>query len=154
MSSATEIVNTFMQALEAKDYEKAGGYISDTFYFGGFTPQPLTKGQFLDVMSRLAVGFPNLLYHFRVVHEDTTTEEGTLVKGTVRITGTHTDSFTLPALGLAPIPETARSVTLPETTWAFRIRDNAIARIDADRVPGGDMEGLLNQIGISDPIIQ
>jgi hypothetical protein len=154
MSNATEIVNAFMLALEEKDYTRAGGYLADTFFFSGFTPQPLSKGSFLEVMSGLAVGFPDLVYHFHTVHEGTATEEGTLVKGTVRITGTQTDSFTLPPLGLAPIPQTAKSIALPETTWEFLVRDNAIASIRADHVPGGDIEGLLNQLGISDPIIQ
>jgi hypothetical protein len=81
-------------------------------------------------------------------------EEGTQVTGTVRITGTQTDSFILPPLGLAPIPQMARSVSLPETTWEFLVRDGQIASIRVDRVPGADMEGLLNQLGISDPIIQ
>jgi predicted ester cyclase len=154
MSSATEIVNAFMQALETKEYARAGDYLSDSFFFIGFTPRPLTKSQFLEVMSRLAAGFPDLSYTFHGVYEDTATAEGTPVRGTVRITGTQTDSFTLSPLGLAPIPQTARSIALPEETWEYLIRDNAIASIRVDHVPGGGIEGLLSQLGISDPIIQ
>ena len=154
MSEATEIVSAFMAALETKEYGKAGDYLFDTFFFSGFTPKPLPNDQFIMVMSGLTAGFPALSYNFHNVQEVDNTAEGAQVTGTVRITGTQTDSFILPPLGLAPIPQMAGSISLPETTWKFLVRDDKIASIRVDRVPGADMEGLLNQLGISDPIIQ
>jgi len=46
------------------------------------------------------------------------------------------------------------SVSLPEEHWRYVIRDNKIARIIIDRVPGGGITGLLHQLGVDVPIIQ
>lgn len=154
MTSATETVNAFMQALEAKEFSRAANYLSDTLSFIGFTPRPLTKKQFVIVMEGLTEGFPNLSYNVYDVKEVDDTLEGKRVRATVHITGTQVDSFVLPPLGLAPIPQTGRSISLPEETWEALIRDDVISTIRVDGVPGGGMEGLLNQLGIDDPIIQ
>lgn len=154
MSQATEIVTAFMGAMETKEYGRAAGYLADTMLFYGFTPKPLPRDQFMMVMSGLTAGFPDLSYNFRNVQEVDVTIEGTRVTGSVRLTGTQTDSFILPPLGLAPIPQTAGSISLPEETWEFLLREGKIASIQVDHVPGGGIEGLLNQLGISDPIIQ
>jgi hypothetical protein len=154
MTSATETVNAFMQALEVKEYSRAANYLSDTLFFIGFTPRPLSKKQFVTVMEGLTDGFPNLSYNVHDVKEVDDTLEGKRVRATVHIAGTQVDTFVLPPLGLAPIPQTGRSISLPEETWEYLIRDDVISTIRVDSVPGGDMEGLLNQLGIDDPIIQ
>ena len=41
--TATELVTAFMEALEAKQLDKAGTYLSDNFQFSGSTPLPLDK---------------------------------------------------------------------------------------------------------------
>jgi len=154
MASAKEIVNTFMQTLEAKEYSRAANYLSESLTFIGFTPRPLTKEQFVTVMKGLTDGFPNLTYNVHDVKEVDDTLEGKRVRAAVHIAGTQVDSFILPPLGLAPIPQTGRSISLPEESWEYLIRDDAISTIRVDRVPGGGIEGLLHQLGIDDPIIQ
>lgn len=154
MASAVEIVTTFMQELESKEFEKAASHLSDSFFFSGFTPQPLNKDQFISVMSGLYVGFPNLLFNLHGASEADDTMEGKRVTGFVKITGTQTDSFVLPSLGLAPIPQMAGSISLPETSWDYLVKADTIASIQVKHEPGGDIEGLLNQLGISDPIYQ
>lgn len=154
MASAIETVTTFMQELESKEFEKAASHLSDSFFFTGFTPQPLNKPQLISVMSGLSEGFPNLLFNLQNVHEGDDTMEGKRVTGIVKLMGTHTDTFVLPALGLAPIPETAISISLPEESWEYLLKGEIIASIQVKTAPGGDIEGLLNQLGISDPIYQ
>jgi hypothetical protein len=154
MTHATEIVTAFMQVLEAKEFTRAAGYLSDAMILTGFTPAPLSKKQFINVMSELAEGFPNLAYNFHGIKEEEQTLEGSLVRGLVGITGTQVDSFKLPELGIGPIPQLAGSVSLPEEQWEYLVDTNTIASIRVVRKSGGGMEGLLNQLGVHDPIIQ
>jgi len=154
MSIAIETVIVFMEALELKDYERAASNLADSMFFSGFTPKPLPKDQFIAVMSGLTEGFPDLSYMFHGAKEVDNTSEGASVTGTVHITGTQTDSFQLPPLGIGPVPQTAQSISLPEETWDYLVREGMIASIRVDHVPGGDMEGLLNQLGIDYPIVQ
>ncbi len=154
MSTAIETVNAFMEALELKDYERAASNLADGMFFSGFTPKPLPKEQFIAVMSGLTEGIPNLSYMFHNAKEVDNTSEGARVTGTVHITGTQTDSFELPPLGIGPVPQTAQSISLPEETWEYLVREGMIASIRVDLVPGGDIEGLLNHLGIDYPIVQ
>ena len=154
MTRAIEIVTDFMQALEAKEFTRAADYLSDSLIFTGFTPVPLHKNQFINVMSELAEGFPNLSYGFHGIEEVAETMGGSRVRGAVQINGSQVNSFQLPALGIGEIPQMARSVLLPEENWNYQIENDTIASIQADSVPGGDIEGLLNQLGIHDPINQ
>ncbi len=154
MAQAKEIVNDFMQALEAQEFTRATGYLEDFMIFTGFTPAPLSKKHFIYVMSGLTEGFPKLAYNFHVTDELAETTEGSRVRGTVQMTGAQVNSFKLPPLGIGPIPQMAMSVSLPEENWEFDVKNNLIAGIRVDRKPGGGIEGLLNQLGIHDPIVQ
>ncbi len=154
MTGAKEIVYDFMQALDAKEFTKAAGYLADSMIMSGFTPAPLTKNHFMLVMSGLAEGFPNLAYNFHATEESAETTEGSQVRGTVQLTGSQVNSFQLPPLGIGPIPQLARSISLPEEYWEYRVKNNLIASVRVDRKPGGGIEGLLNQLGIHDPIVQ
>jgi hypothetical protein len=154
MTIATEVVTSFMEALEHKDFTRAAGYLSDDFVMTGFTPKPLDKNAFMVVVGGLAAGMPNLAYHARDIHEIGERKgEGSLERATIHITGTQTESFVLPPLGLPPIPQTAQSVSLPEEHWDYRVRSGKIEMISTDRVPGGGIKGLLHQLNIDIPII-
>ena len=154
MTDASGIVNAFMEALDAKEYTRAAGLLADTATISGLTPAPLSRGHFINVMSKLAEGFPDLALNFHLVEEAGQTEEGSQVRGTVQMSGTQVNSFELPALGIGPIPEMGRSISLPEETWEYLVRENVIASIRVERKPGGGIEGLLNQLGTHNPIVQ
>lgn len=152
---ATQIVTAFMEALETKQFEKAATYLADDFQFSGWTPLPLNKDQFIKIASELASGMPNLSYNFHDLHEvDALLGEGSRARATIRVTGTQTDSFILTPLGLPPIPQMAQSISLPEEHWEYVVKDDTIATIDVEPVPGGGISGLLHQFGIDIPIIQ
>ena len=154
MADAKDIVIDFMQALDAQEFTRAAAYLDDAMIFTGFTPAPLTKNHFMMVMSRLAEGFPNLAYNFHADGEAAETREGSQVRGTVQMAGKQVNSFDLPPLGIGPIPQMGKSISLPQEYWEFQVKNNLIAFIRVDRKPGGGAEGLLNQLGIHDPIIQ
>ena len=154
-TTATQIVTDVMVALEAKQFEKAATYLADDFRFIGWTPLPLNKNQFTKISSELAYGMPNLSYNFHDLYEvDALQGEGIRERAAIRVTGTQVNEFVLVPLGLPPIPQVAQSVALPEEHWEYVVRDNTIATIDVEQVPGGGISGLLHQFGIDIPIIQ
>ncbi|HEY6542480.1 MAG TPA: hypothetical protein VIZ18_16175 [Ktedonobacteraceae bacterium] len=57
-------------------------------------------------------------------------------------------------MGIGPIPQMAGSISLPGEYWEYRVKNNVIASIQVNHKPGGGIEGLLNQLGIHDPIVQ
>ena len=108
----------------------------------------------MSVMEELKAGLPNLSYHFQAVKDVHDLEQEDSVKAAIQMTGTQTDGFILPPLGLPPIPQMARTVSLPEEQWSYTLQDGKIVRIMVHRVPGGGIQGLLQQLGIDVPIIQ
>ncbi len=153
--SAIDTVRAFMLALETRDFEKASTYLVEDFIFRGWTPQPLDKEQFISVMGGLKAGIPNLTYHFHTERgERDLLELDTQVKGVVQLTGSQTDGFILPPLGLPPIPQMGRTISLPEEHWNYTVQNDQIVQIAVERVAGGGIQGLLQQLGVDVPIIQ
>jgi hypothetical protein len=153
--TATEIVTSFMKALEFKQFDIAAAYLTDTFQFSGSTPLPLNKDKFISYSSALAEGMPNLSYHFYNLQEVAARlGEGNRVRATIQITGTHTRDFQVLPLGFPPIPATNRSVLIPEEHWEYAIKGKTIAFIRVEQVSGGGIAGMLEQLGIDIPIVQ
>jgi SnoaL-like domain len=154
MSAAEDMVKAFMIALEARDLETATSHLADDFVFSGWTPQPLDRSQFISLVEGLKEGIPNLAYHFHTVHDVHERQQDSRVKVAIQLTGTQTDGFILPPLGLPPIPQLAKAVSLPEEHWNFTVEHDQIVRIAVERVDGGGIQGLLQQLGVDIPIIQ
>jgi hypothetical protein len=154
-TTASEIVTAFMEALEIKAFDKASTYLSDSFQFSGSTPLPLNKNQFIMFSSELAEGMPNLSYHFHDIQEvKEKLGEGSTVRAAIQITGTHINTFQVIPLGLPPIPETNKSVSLPEAHWEYNVKGATIASIRVEQIAGGGIGGILQQLGVDIPIIQ
>jgi hypothetical protein len=154
-TSATDIVTTFMEALEVKEFDKATAYLSETFQYSGSTPKPLNKQQYIRYSSELAEGMPNLSYNFHDLQEvEEELGEGNWMRAAIQITGTHTNTFQVVSLGLPLIPETNKSVSLPEEQWEYIIKGNTIATIRVEHVAGGGIAGILQQLDVDIPIIQ
>ena len=152
---AAEIVAAFMEALEAKEFDKAATYLSDDFQFTGSTLRPLNKDQFIKVASELAEGMPNISYHFHDLQEvEEQQGEGIRERAIIQITGTQVNSFELVPLSLPTIPETGLPVSLPAVHWEYLVRGDTITAIDVEQVPDGGISGMLQQLGIDIPIIQ
>src|SRR6266487_1963941 len=105
--SATEIVQDFSAALEAKDLDKAASYLSDDFMLRGPTPQPVGKNEFIAIQGAFFQAFPDWSFNQSALQE-----QGDKVISTVQITGTHTAPLVMP--GMPPIPATGKKVSLPQ----------------------------------------
>ncbi|MEO8970920.1 MAG: hypothetical protein ABI406_04875 [Ktedonobacteraceae bacterium] len=147
MATATETVRNFMMALEAAQFDTAKGYLADSFTFSGWTPGPLNRDDFMTVMSGLKSSMPNLSYHFHGARELEKQEQDSQEIGSVQISGTQENSLNLPPLSLPPIPQMAHTVSLPPTHWYFTLQNGLISLINVERVQGGDVHALLNQLG-------
>jgi len=147
MTAATETVRDFMMALEAGQFDRAKGYLADSFTFSGWTPGPLNREDFMTVMSGLKSSMPNLSYHFHGARELEEKEQDNQEIGNVQITGKQENALNLPPLSLPPIPQMAQTVSLPPTHWYFTLQNNLISRINVEHVHDGDFHALLNQLG-------
>jgi hypothetical protein len=142
--SNSEIVTAFTAALENREFDEAGRYLSDNFACTGWTPLPLYKLSFLGTIKGLKEGIPGLVFHLHNLAETTDQQ----VTGTIQVAGYQSDSFILPALGTPVIPQMARSVSLPSEEIEFRLNAGRITRIHVQPVQGGGIQGLLEQLGI------
>ena len=144
-----DIVKNFMIALDNNEQDQWGDYLADDFTFSGWTPQPLVKSDFLQVLAGLKEGLPGLIFNLHNVRED-----GDKVLGTWQVVGYQSDSFNLPALGLPPIPQMARSVSLPTEDVTYVVENGHIVRIAVQPNRNGGIKGLLRQLGIEAQIVQ
>jgi predicted ester cyclase len=141
---ALEMAQAFVDALEAKDMEKAGTYLSEDFRLYGPTPMPVGKHEFLALQGALFQAFPDWSFNSAALKQ-----EGNKVTGTVRITATHTAPLVLP--GIPPIAATGKHVVLPEERTELTFEGDKIVSLASDNVPGGGVPGMLQQIGLQLP---
>lgn len=152
--SATDTVRNFINALEANETEATTKALADNFMFSGWTPQPLNKKQFLDMISEIKEGIPSLMFNLHNLNEQDSIEQGATVTGNIQVAGYQSDSFEIIVLSLPIIPQLGKSVSLPVEDVTFIVQGEQIARMMVKRAPGGGIEGLLHQLGTDSPIIQ
>ncbi len=145
--SATEIVKTFITALQSGDMEVAANYMSDDFVVRGWTPYPLDKAKFLATQSALLDAMPDFSYNLSDAHK-----AGNEVEALIQVTGTQTGDLALPMHGMPPFPATGLAVDLPQVQTRFVLKDNKVSEMNVESVPGGGLTGLLQQVGTELPV--
>src|SRR5262245_46828082 len=133
---AVEIVTAFNATMNAQQWDVAAGYLTDDFTFSGTTPQPLGKQAFLATQQQWLAGVPD--WHVML---ESLREEGNTVQASVRITGTQTNTLTLP--GQPALPATGKHFSVVNSMSAA-MRGERIAAITA--VPGSP--GIFEQLGV------
>ena len=147
--SAIDSVRAFVTALENNEKEGTVDPLADDFIFSGWTPKPLDKANFITTFTELKSGIPGLMFNLHNLEE-----RGNTVTGSIQIAGYQSDSFSIPPLSLPPIPQMARSISLPTEDVSFGLEGNKITRWSVQHVAGGGITGLLHQLGFDAPIIQ
>ncbi len=145
--SPAETVTALMEALESGDFDRAASYLADDFVFAGITPTPMNREQFLKFMDSLRTAFPDWSFNLHGMQE-----QGNSVMVALKSTGTHTGELVMSMSGLPAIPATGRCVSLPDQPTVCSLRGGQIAAIDIQPVPGGDILGILQQLGVQLPI--
>jgi len=144
--SAEDIVKAGIAALEAGDMRKLEELTADDMVFTGPTPQPLGKREYIGFQSALKAAMPDWKFNAR----DYKTS-GDQVTAAIEITGTHTQELRLPIPGIPPVPATGRKLKLPTQTGTFTVKDGKITRVEIAVQPGGGVDGILAQLGVSMP---
>lgn len=146
--SEIETVMTFMTALQSGDIELAANTMADSFTMSGFAAKMLNKGEFLAMYSKILTSMPDLSFNINELHE---------VNGEVRvpvqITGTNTNNLDLSMFGIQPIAATGLAVMLPQVNVTYSVKDNQVISMQFESVPGGGIEGLLQQVGAELPLL-
>ena len=146
--SPVDVVRTFITALQAGDMEEAARFMADDFVERGWTPQPLDGPTFLAMMSALRNGLPDFSYHLSQPRK-----RGEEVEAFISISGTHTRELALPEFGLPLVPYSGVAIQLPQVRATFRMKENTISEMLVETVPGGGLNGLLQQIDTELPLL-
>jgi hypothetical protein len=146
--SPVEVVKTFITALQAGEMEEAARYMTGDFVERGWTPQPLNGADFLAMMSALHNAVPDFSYHLSQASE----RDGH-VETLLAVAGTHTRDLALPEFGFPLIPYSGVAIRLPQTRATFRVQGDAVAEMIVEALPGGGLNGLLQQIDTELPIL-
>jgi hypothetical protein len=141
-----DIVKAGIAALEAGDMQKLEELAADDMVFTGPTPQPLGKQQYIGFQTALKAAMPD----WKLNASDYKTS-GDRVSATVEITGTHTNELKLPMPGIPTVAATGNKLKLPKQTATFTVKGDKITLVDIAVEPGGGMDGILGQLGVSMP---
>ena len=144
--NAAELVQEVYSSLEQKDTKRALSLLADKFVFSGATPVPLDKHQWVGVVSALTAAMPDFSFGYHL-----SKEEGSMVEGTVNLTGTQTNELVLPMPGTPRVPATGRKVDLPREKVELDTRDGKIISLKVENLPNGGVPGILQQLGVSLP---
>jgi ketosteroid isomerase-like protein/predicted ester cyclase len=135
-----------LECFETGNSEREKYLLSENFQFIGPMPMPLTAKQYQDMAEAIHEGIPDWCFNVRDIRVD-----GNNVFLTVRITGTQTGTLRLPIPNFDPIKATSKKIALPDEVLQLTFKNNKIEKIYVKDVPGGGIEGLLNQLGYKLP---
>jgi hypothetical protein len=133
-------------SIEQGDIPRLAALLTDDMVFCGPVPEPLSRLQYLTLISALRAGIPDWKFHFYDVRV-----EGRFVSMNTRLTGTH--SRLMPGFmpGMPSQVPTGRKFQLPVERIEFALEGDLIARIHVDPVTGGGVAGMMEQLGILIP---
>ena len=133
---AIETAQAVTAALNAQQWDALAGYLTDDFTFSGAQPQPGSKQEFIGGQRVWAAAVPD----WNVALENLSAD-GDTVRGTSRITGTHTGILAFP--GEPRVPATGKHFEATAAT-TFTMRGNQVAALHVVF----DEPGILAQLGI------
>src|SRR3954465_545316 len=138
--NAQQLAHDLFDAIEAQQFDRALGSLTDDFQFSGPVPVPLNGQQWIGVHRAFATAMPNIT----VSYQDGSASDGAST-GSIQLSGTHTGEFALPMPGIPRVPATGRTITLPREGFAATVRDGKIAAINVEALPNGGLGGILAQ---------
>jgi hypothetical protein len=79
---------------------------------------------------------------------------GADVQALISISGTQTNDLSLPMVGLQPIQATGLAIDLPQTRVVYQVEEGQVLAMEIERVVGGGLTGLLQQVGAELPLLE
>jgi predicted ester cyclase len=145
MPELPTVLHSYFDGLKTHDVEKIGRAVADDLAF--VSPgRTLTKDQFLAMLRSIYAGFPN--WHYECDAPEFRQE---VIAVKFRQGGSHTGTFALP--GLPPIAPTGKIIKIPEHYFFYKLRGAHIIEIRPEPVAGGAPRGILEQLGVTAPIL-
>ena len=143
---AIDIVKTGLAASEAGHSSQFADMLTDDMVFAGPVPQPVGKREFVGLMAALVAAMPDWKFNAKDFKQ-----HGDKVTVTFQITGTQTGELNLPMLSIMKIPASKKHIALPKEETTVTIKNGKISQLEAAKVPGGGVAGVLAQLGIPIP---
>lgn len=141
-----EVAESFASAFNSGDFDTVASYLTDDFQFSGPMPQPLSAQEWVGTLHGFKAAFPDIKYNLKIV-----SVEGNTVKTTTQLTGTHTGDLDLTAMGMAVIPPTGKSFSMPEESGETTVEGEKVKALTVDPAEGGGLMGILAQLGVQPP---
>jgi len=141
-----QLARDLWNAIEAQQFDRALGYLTNDFQFSGPVPVPLTGPQWLGVHRAFAAAMPNIAVGYR--DGSANDVEAT---GSIQLSGKHTGELVVPVPGIPRVPATGRTITLPREGFEATVRDGKISSIKVEALPNGGLLGILAQMGVALP---
>jgi len=141
-----QLVEDFIQAFEAGDYDTCMSYFADGFEFSGPTPEPLSGAEWIGISRTLKMAFPDIKYNLMVAGG-----EVNQVHVTTQLAGTHTGDLNLTPMGFGVIPPTGKSFSNPKENGVVTVKGDKFTSYQIEPVEGGGLMGILSQIGVQPP---
>jgi predicted ester cyclase len=141
-----ELAESFARALNAGDLDTAASYLSDEFKFSGPVPEPMNGMEWVGLTKSMYVAFPDINYNLKIVEVD-----GSTVRSTTQVTGTHTGDLDLTRMGMGVIPATGKSFSNPEEAGEAVVNGDKIVSLHISPSENSGLPGILKQLGIEMP---
>ncbi|HSQ28937.1 MAG TPA: nuclear transport factor 2 family protein [Gemmatimonadaceae bacterium] len=121
-ANAAGVVKRVMTAIERGDFPAARALLHDDFEFSGPVPQPIGPEAWLGVHQALYDAMPDLRFN-----ATNFTDDGHSVRFNVALTMHHTGTLKLPALGIADLEPTNKSIALPAESATVVVREGKLS---------------------------
>lgn len=141
-----ELAESFAKAFNAGDLDTVASYLADDFKFTGPVPEPLGSMEWMGLTKSMFVAFPDIKYNFKIVEVD-----GSTVRSSTQLTGTHTGDLDLTRMGMGVIPATGKSFSNPEEFGEAVVNGDKIVSLHIPPSESSGLPGMLKQLGIEIP---
>ena len=141
-TNAAGVVTRVIRAIEGGDFPAARALLHDDFEFSGPVPQPIGPEAWLGVHQALYGGMPDLRFNATNFSDD-----GHTVRFNVALTMHHTGTLALPALGVADLKPTNKSIALPPESATVVLRDGKVASWSNVTPADGGLGRILAEAG-------
>jgi hypothetical protein len=141
-ATAAGVVKNVVNAIEAGDFPAARALLSDDFQFSGPVPQPIGPDAWLGVHRALYSAMPDLRFN-----ATNYTDDGQTVHFNVALTMHHTGTLSLPALGVADLEPTNKSIALPPESATVVVRGGKLASWSNVTPADGGLGRILAEAG-------
>ncbi|MGD0750576.1 MAG: nuclear transport factor 2 family protein [Anaerolineales bacterium] len=144
--NAIDMIKLGLAGMEMGQSGKLAEILTDDMVFAGPVPEPVGKHEFLGLQTALVKAMPDWKFNATDFKQN-----GEQVTATFQITGTHTGELSLPMPGFPKVPASGKHVSLPKEAITITLKNGKISRLEAAKVPGGGVAGVLAQLGIPVP---